>query len=396
MSGILNNLYSNVSYALALHSQDMLRLQEETATGSRINRMSDDPSLAHRVLVLESKNSSQKNYIDNLNTVLNTFEVTASTIQSMNDELIKTKELITQVAGGIYGENNRQRIADGINDHLEQMVQLANSQHANEYLFAGDKTTTAPYTVTRDSDGNITAVTYQGSDNKRTVETAPGVDTGIFHVGTEIFNSSNRSTPTFPLEATDASLGSGTPNVTGDNWLTVTHNGTSYELSLNGHTAVDVAGASDSSNVAVTDANGKVLYVNADTITSTGTELVRVPGTYNVFDTLISTRDILNNTQSLPDHQLTTAMQSAADAVSEVSELILQTDVSVGLTTGFLYDLQTTLENAQANSEEESGSLSEVDIAQVAIDLSRRQVLYEMSLSVAGKLMQISLLNFLR
>ena len=34
--------------------------------------------------------------------------------------------------------------------------------------------------------------------------------------------------------------------------------------------------------------------------------------------------------------------------------------------------------------------------AQVAIDLSRREVLYEMSLSVAGRLMQVSLLDFIR
>ena len=39
--------------------------------------------------------------------------------------------------------------------------------------------------------------------------------------------------------------------------------------------------------------------------------------------------------------------------------------------------------------------MEEADIAQVAIDLSRHEVLYQMSLAVAGKLMSLSLLDFI-
>lgn len=400
MSGVLSNLYDNVSYSLAIHSQEMLRLQEETATGSRINRISDNPSVAHHLMVLDSQQSSTHNYIENLNTVVNTFEMTTSTVQSINDELIKTKELLTQIAGGIYGEENRNRVGDGLDDHLEQLVQLANAQHTGEYLFGGDKTGAPPYTVTRNSDGRIASVTYQGSEDERTVQTAPGVETDVFLVGPDIFQSNDRGTPDFITESTGAILPSspGTANVTGDVWLTVTHNGTSFELSIDdGATTVDLASVSDTSNVAVTNANGKVIYIDASSADlTTGTDLISIPGTYNMFDTIISARDLLYNTHNLPEHQLNEAIQSSANAISEVNELVLQSNVSLGLTSGFLYDLQATLEDAQANTKEESDTLSEVDIAQVAIDLSRRQVLYEMSLSVAGKLMQVSLLDYIR
>ena len=40
--------------------------------------------------------------------------------------------------------------------------------------------------------------------------------------------------------------------------------------------------------------------------------------------------------------------------------------------------------------------INEADIAQLSIDLSRRSVLFEMSLTVAGKLMSVTLLDFLR
>jgi len=400
MSGVLNNLYDNVSYALALHSQDMLRLQEEVTSGSRINRVSDEASTAHHILTLDTQVSGMRNNIDNLDSILNTFELTTTTIQSMNNELITTKELLTQVAGGIYGEENRQRIAEGIDNHLAQIVQLANTKHNNEYLFGGTKTDTAPYTVTRDNEGLITEVTYQGSADERRIQTAPGVESDVYLVGTEVFQSNHRSAPEWVVESTGAALatgaGSGTSSVTGDNWLTITHNGTDYELSLNGGTAVDLSTVPDTGNVALTGTDGRVLYVDASGTLSEGTDLIRVQGTYSVFEALISARDIVKNTHGLLEHQQLTAIQHAVDSIGEVSQQILQTDVSVGLTTGFLYDLQQNIDNQKAHADQEKDALAQVDIAQTAIDLSRREVLYEMSLSVAGRLMQVSLLDFIR
>ncbi|MFC1652339.1 flagellar hook-associated protein FlgL [Planctomycetota bacterium] len=397
MSGTLGNLYANVSYALQLHASDMTRLQEQAATGSQINRISDSPNTAHQVLTLNSRISTLKNYKSNLTDLISTFEFTSSTLNSMNGELTEAKRLITQISAGIYGEDNRERIADGINDHLNQLIQLANSKHVNQYIFSGADSNTVPYTVTRDStSGEVTAVTYQGSADQRTIQTAPGVDTNAFLVGSDTLGLDERQTPIFAIENTAATLGLGTHSVTGDVWLTVTHDGTDYNLSINGGTVVDVGTVSDATNVAVTDSNGRVLYIDATSITDTGTDLIRVPGTYNVFDTLISVRDMLNNTHSLPTHQLQQALQVSIESVTDVSNHVLQGDLSIGLTTGFLYDLQESLDTMQNDASMEADSLEQADIAQIAIDLARREVLYEMSLSVAGKLMSVTLLDFIR
>lgn len=362
--------------------------------------MSDDASTAHQLLSLDTQASGMRNYIDNLDSVLDTFELTTTTIQGMNNELVSTQELLTQIAGGIYGESNRQRIAEGINNHLEQVVHLANTKHNNAYLFSGTQTSTTPYNITRDSDGLITEVTYQGSADERTIQAAPGVDTDVYLVGAEVFQSNDRAAPEWVAENTGTSLatggGSGTSSVTGDVWLTAVDKGTHYELSLDGGPVVDLSTVTDSSNVALTNTEGQVLYVDASGTLSEGTDLIRVQGTYNVFDALISARDIVKNTHNLVEHQQLAAIQQAVGSVREISEQILQTEVSVGMTTGFLYDLQQNIDDQKANVEQEQDGLSQVDIAQVAIDLSRRQVLYEMSLSVAGRLMQVSLLDFIR
>jgi len=198
----------------------MARLQEQTSTGSRINRPSDDPSSSYRVATLNSQESSLENYINNLSEVTGTLELSSTVIQDIQSALTETKVRLTQVIGGIYHEETRERVAEGINDILEQVVSLANSKHIGQYLFGGNNTASAPYLVER-TNGEITGVTYQGSLENREIEVAPGIKLSSFYVGYDIFHSDDRSDPVF-LGDTGAKAGTGTSNLQGDTWLTVT------------------------------------------------------------------------------------------------------------------------------------------------------------------------------
>jgi flagellin-like hook-associated protein FlgL len=74
----------------------------------------------------------------------------------------------------------------------------------------------------------------------------------------------------------------------------------------------------------------------------------------------------------------------------------VQAQVSTGSKVAFLDTLKTNLENMQADTQDQTTRLQQADIAQIAIDLSRREMLYQMSLSVAGKLLSTSLLDFIQ
>ncbi|MHC4750968.1 MAG: flagellar hook-associated protein FlgL [Planctomycetota bacterium] len=394
MSGALNNIYNNVSFALHLHTEAMTRLQEQASTGSRINRASDDPSAAYSVLGLNSQEKSLGNYIDNLSEVVGILELSSTVIEDIASALTETKVRLTQIAGGIYDEKARERAAGGINDILEQIVLLANTKHTGQYLFGGNNTASAPYLVER-ANGEITRVTYQGSFENRDIEVAPGVKSSAFHVGNDIFHSDDRSNPIF-LGDTGAKAGTGTSNVRGDTWLTVTGSAGNYNLSIDdGLSTFNTDGTH--TNLAVTHSTtGEIFYVDTTEINSTGVELVRMPGTYDIFNTLISIRDILKNEKGLSIAQLRELQENSLSSLEEISELMIQAEVSVGSKIGFLDNLKDSLTNLKYNAEDETTRLQEADIAQIAIDLSRREVLYQMSLSVAGKLMSVSLLDFLR
>jgi len=394
MSGTLSNIYNNVNFALHLNTEAMTRLQEQASTGSEVNRASDDPSTAYRVLGLNSQVNSLENYSDHLSDAIGTLELSSIIIQQMATAFRETKGSLTQISNGIYDEAARNRAAEGVKQTLEQMVQLVNSEHAGQHLFGGTNTASAPYLVQR-TNGEITSATYQGSLQNRNVEMAPNVQSSAFYVGDDIFRSDNRTDPVF-LGATGAAAGTGTASVRSDTWLTVTGSAGNYDLSIDGGlSTVNTDGTN--TNLAVTHSTtGEVLYIDTTQISNTGTELVRAPGTYDVLSTLIGIRDILNNPHSLSDTQIREMLDNSLQALDEMTGLLVKAEVSIGSRIGFLDDLKENVGNIAFHAEEETTRLVEADIAQIAIDLSRREVLYQMSLSVAARVMSVSLLDFIR
>lgn len=400
MSGF-NSVYNNVTFALQLHSKALFGLQEQASTGSRINRPSDDAATAYRVMGLNSQQRYHTNFIDTIENAVSTQIMASSVLQNMGTTLIDTMVHLTQILSGTYGEgedgqSSRDRVALEINDVLEQMVSSANTKYVDQYIFGGDNTGTVPYRVQRDNNGEIIGITYQGSTDGRNIQVAPGVQSDITYAGDDIFRSSDRETPVFYGTA-GAAAGTGTSSVKGDLWLTVTNDGSNYKLSIDGGTTeITVPSSGDISNIAVTNANGEVLYVDATNITATGTERVRIPGTYDIFNVLISTRDLLRNSNGLSDTMVAGLVDEASKSIEETKNVLVAKESSIGTRINFLDSLKDSIENIKFNGEDEAAMLQDADIAQIAIDISRRQTLYEMSLSVAGKLMSLSLLDFIR
>jgi flagellar hook-associated protein 3 FlgL len=391
MGGSLTSIYNNVSFALNMHTSAMTKLQEQTATGSRINRISDDPSSAYQVLGLNSQKRYVQNYLDNISQTSDTLGVVSNVLENMTSSISKLQTELTQISSGTYSQDIRERLADGINDVLEQMVSLANTKNMNQYVFSGGKTT-APYAVTRSND-EITSVSYQGAEQAQNIEVSESVQATLLYVGEDLFSSNSRSAPVFYGD-TGAAAGSGTSSVKGDVWLTVTGSPGNYKLSIDGGTTeCDITG--DISNVAVSNAEGEVLYVDAANITSTGTNLVRVPGTYDIFSSLISIRDVLKNTQSFSDEQLADFRGVITQSLDEINGQLTNKQTLIGSKIGFIEDLKESLENVKLNTEDQTTAIEQADIAQIAIELSMREILYQMSLSVTGKLMSVSLLDFI-
>ena len=393
MSGSLTNIYNNVNYALLINTKAMVTLQEQASTGSRINRVSDDATSACKVLKLESQQKSLDSYINTISETVDSLELSSNVIQEMVSTLGDVRTQITQVTSGTYSDDDRKRTAESINEFLEQVVTLANTQNMGQYIFGGDNTGTAPYQVER-TDGQITAVTYQGSLQNRSVEVANGMNVSSLLVGDEVFHSDDREDCVF-FGNTGSQAGSGTSSVEGDTWLTVTGSEGNWSLSIDGGLTTFASDGTDNNLAVVDSTTGEVLYVDTTQISEAGVDLVRTPGTYDLFGMLISIRDILNNEADLTESQIQDLQTTTSNSIEEIENLLVQKEVTLGSKIGFLDDLQESLTNMKYNSEDEATSIQEADIAQITVDLTRRQVLYQMSLSIAGTVMSVSLLDYI-
>ena len=409
MSYSLSSIYNSTSWAISTHSRALGMLQEKASSGQEINRPSDNPVDSNRILSLNTDSRSLDRYLNSLSEMLGILDFNSSVVQQISSQMIDAVGYITSVSsGGGASDTVRTAIANQLDGVLEQVVSLVNTQHIGQYLFSGASSDTIPYAITRDSTGRISSVVYQGSNDERNVAVAPGVEESSVFSGDSLFAIDSRQPPVFlsadestGITTTGATAGTATSSVRGDVTLTVSayNSGTgAYTISIDGGLTTVTGNTADANaaNVPVTHSvTGEVLYVNVSALTTTGTEAIRTPGTYDIFNVLISARNLMGDT-TLPADQWNDKLSETISAMHNVEDKVTRAFPKIGGRISMLATLKNSLESIKYNTEDEISRLQDADIAQVAVDLAKHELLYEMSLVVASKMFSLSLMNFLR
>ncbi|MBN1817609.1 MAG: flagellar hook-associated protein FlgL [Sedimentisphaerales bacterium] len=398
MSFSLESIYNGAAWAIAVHSSALAKLQEQAASGQEVNRPSDNPYEANRILDLRTESRSMERFVNTVSEVVGMLEFSGSVMQQMSGEqgLRGALETLTSALSPIYSNQSvRNQKASQLNEILENMVSLANKQRLGQRLFAGADSDADPYQVTRNSAGEIIRVEYVGSHEEQKVVVAPGVEVSSVLVGDELFRADDVGTPEF-YGSTNAKAGSGTSSVRGDVELTITGTAGAWVLSIDGGATTFTSDGSDANLPVVNGTTGEVLYVDTtDANLQAGTAYVRVPGTYDLFNILINTRDLLKNESNMPETIWSQYIDKTITAMQEVDAKLTRAYPIIGGRITTLTNLQKSLEDIKMNAEEEISRRQDADITQVALNLSRHEVLYEMSLAVSAKMFSLSLTDFI-
>jgi flagellar hook-associated protein 3 FlgL len=390
MGQSLIGAFDRLHNSIQIQSQALATLQEQATTGARVNRVSDDPLAAREILSLNSEVRSFSNYTNTIESIYSMLGVCDQQITQITDDLASAQTETTKALGGLLNSDQRTNIANGINELLEDAVTQANKQYLGNYVFAGSSTSSPAYNVER-SGGKITAVIYAGSSQARQVDVGPGTTAASSMVGETTFGAQGTPTLVFPPQGTGASAGTGTSTATGIVWLKVEQDDSGYKLSIDDGATWTTADGS--TNQAVTDSRtGATLYVNSSSITKEGTDLVQMSGTMDVFSTLIAVRDAITS----GDTSKITQLQARAESIfSETRQSVVNSSTWVGSKMNGLNNLKEMLTQMSNNTNDRISQVQDADIAQVAIDLSRYQTLYQMSLTVAAKTLSMNLLDFI-
>lgn len=168
----------------------------------------------------------------------------------------------------------------------------------------------------------------------------------------------------------------------------------SVELSLDdGATTTTITDFSQ--ETAVIAPSGGVLIVDPSGINSVGVDAVTVPGSYDLFATLINIRDLLANTRDLSSEDQQELLQQANSSLATVTDNLAQKMAGVGSRIQALDQLKQTLETSRGHASDQAAMLQDADVVDVATRLAKSQNLYEMTLTSASKLLSISLLDFI-
>lgn len=171
-----------------LQSSRILDLQEQLATGLRVNRPADDPIAARRAVNTRSWLEKNEQYLANITYVTPVVGETNSSIETALSYFNRAWELTVQGSNGTYSQTQLDNIALEINQTLEGIFNTANHETNGRYIFGGTRTSAPPYEAARDANGEITAVAYVGNTDAIHVAVSDLLNLQYNEPGTTVFS----------------------------------------------------------------------------------------------------------------------------------------------------------------------------------------------------------------
>ena len=163
-SNMLNNINKNKA--------DLSKKFDQYATGQKIQRPSEDPVVAVRSLKYRSQLTELEQYYGkNIPDAASWMDITESALDNINSLLTNMNSYCVQGATDTLEVEDRNSIAETLEQYKEQIYQCLNTDYAGRYVFAGyrtdtplqfdEKTISTTYTITEPlTKNNIDRISY--------------------------------------------------------------------------------------------------------------------------------------------------------------------------------------------------------------------------------------------
>ena len=115
-------------------TENLFKAQQEIATGKRINRPSDDPAGMRDALLLRTGVNQANQFIRNIDNNRIFIQAGDTSLQSINLNLIRAKELAVSELGGASTAETRGFAASELDEIISQVFGTANTKVKNQFL----------------------------------------------------------------------------------------------------------------------------------------------------------------------------------------------------------------------------------------------------------------------
>lgn len=159
--------FNQVNQNLTKNRSDMADLQNQAATQKRINKPSDDPLASARVLASRTEERGNTQFIKNINNARSFLEFSDQSLGELSEILVRAKELAISQSNDASGNaESRMVTASEIGQIYNQSVQIGNRKLGERYIFGGYKTQTMPFSQAGEyfgDDGDMKIQTHKDS-----------------------------------------------------------------------------------------------------------------------------------------------------------------------------------------------------------------------------------------
>lgn len=132
------------------------KLQETISSGQNVNRPSDDPISSRVLLDIGDKLKSIDQYSSNINKATSWLKFTSTAVEGMVNVIHEARKVAGTINTGSSEPGIRQSAHDQLVELKKMMVDLANTQFGDQYIFAGANNTTPPFNNTNNTYGGDT------------------------------------------------------------------------------------------------------------------------------------------------------------------------------------------------------------------------------------------------
>ncbi len=176
-----NTNYGVVRDSIQRSRSRMENLQTQNATLKKVNKPSDDPVGAAKLLEVRTDKVNNEQYQNNSKLAESNLNNTDHALEDLSEIVMRAKEIaINQSSSASSTHESRVGVAEEVKQLLERSIATGNRRIGDRYIFGGFKTDQPPI----DSEGR-----YHGDQGEMMVEIGREVYIGMNIPGIDVFNT---------------------------------------------------------------------------------------------------------------------------------------------------------------------------------------------------------------
>ena len=149
------------------NQSNMKKINDQLTSGKEFRKPSDNPFKVARSMQLQSDINTNTQYNQNIKDTINFLDTTDTALEQVNNAFQRVRELMVSSGNAAYGSDEKRAIKDEINEKINEVSQILNTNFDGKYIFGGTKGSSKPVGSMEDSDTGNNILHFSGRDGEK-------------------------------------------------------------------------------------------------------------------------------------------------------------------------------------------------------------------------------------